>query len=1052
MKIKLFAFFLSMLMFFSCRSSFQKKEPIIPEWRGKLPGTDYFGSDRLWRLRDQVIFHLYDETGSGFNLTLTVRDMNVYCQGTRYFYVWVTAPDGSTAVSKILDDDGIISNDLKYKDGIADTFLDWRYREFHRTYSPGGNPPDKERSPFLDNPEKIPARQLTLKIRTGGKGLYRVFMAGSYDHWVSLTPDRPLYGAIHPGPGPLYLPIGQLSRTFLYAPEKTSDICIAISEETQPYNWQASLRSSDGKEAAALKAQNSYNYLIARSCAKGVYRLDLNGKTSGANLHLSGIPALFCPDEKTALLFQGAVLYYKGYPCYHQHQKTLLEWALSLSKNELDIDTGTLDPQLILTDNRNEKTGGPTQEIRMADIIRLLTRQQIDNQAADFLTFRASDDSSFEKKFDYFNPKVNLLAQIASFRNKQNPLYENPALIKRVAAYTIVHELSRLNTFFWYQYRNESPVTIKGEPTSAFAAGYRSYWRLMHDSKHGLTLRHLQPAAEKILPKEIMWAWKLNLKQHVLSHMLIQQQECVNQWAYMLAHLSDVYVALGRDRDIKKMLKFQTHYFLTPGNTGKVDPDVHPFNITHAGNYLLNCDSGMTAGGVPSDGLGHDNEYCLETVTEITKVYKTLPDKRILKWLEEYYQLKTHLTMPKGPVYTNDPFSETCSPSDFNFRTRYYTHKSTTPEAFTLNYSYGKLWDKKYSPGPDIWPCMEQKPFIRTLGERYHFINTSHYYAITYTGPGGTDYMSFSQTVKESNSFRLAGYNGMHYGGLGRKAAKPGGISALWVKDCGPTILAGNQHAAFSHTVWGRLKKPICETWVEGFVDPYIVSSGYSHQAADFDPVKKVLRKTEKDFFAPFQTERTITFHDDHLVVDLEITALENFQMKELYECIPYFAENRVITLFKNLSDKGMQFQIPEAVLAYGTHTKPEPERSGENRSLPILSLHAFDISSGGSGSLILLDKTYQVKQTMPLKYRDIASPCGAFNLILPVTMKKGEKNKVRYIIFTHLPPHDTLDLTELAKSFFNRSFHYVQSTGNIRFHKNWPTSRKKNCNCLIWK
>ena len=45
------------------------------------PGTAYLGPDVLWRTREGLVFHMQDDVGTGFQVTFTVRDMNVYMQG-----------------------------------------------------------------------------------------------------------------------------------------------------------------------------------------------------------------------------------------------------------------------------------------------------------------------------------------------------------------------------------------------------------------------------------------------------------------------------------------------------------------------------------------------------------------------------------------------------------------------------------------------------------------------------------------------------------------------------------------------------------------------------------------------------------------------------------------------------------------------------------------------------------------------------------------------------------------------------------------------------------
>jgi hypothetical protein len=40
------------------------------------------------------------------------------------------------------------------------------------------------------------------------------------------------------------------------------------------------------------------------------------------------------------------------------------------------------------------------------------------------------------------------------------------------------------------------------------------------------------------------------------------------------------------------------------------------------------------------------------------------------------------------------------------------------------------------------------------------------------------------------------------FNGMGM-AAKPGGISALWIPECGPVILGSNHNVSYTNAVWG---------------------------------------------------------------------------------------------------------------------------------------------------------------------------------------------------------------------------------------------------------
>ena len=149
----------------------EKTKTPAPDWKGKSAGSAYLGEDVLWRPRENLLFHMKDELGSGFSLRFTVRDMNTYVHAPAPILFQVVGPDDRILVSARLEDDGITGGNFAHQDGIYDPFADFRYRQYHRANTPGGMPPGKSRSPYLRNPEKLPFRVVDLEVPAGGKGL-----------------------------------------------------------------------------------------------------------------------------------------------------------------------------------------------------------------------------------------------------------------------------------------------------------------------------------------------------------------------------------------------------------------------------------------------------------------------------------------------------------------------------------------------------------------------------------------------------------------------------------------------------------------------------------------------------------------------------------------------------------------------------------------------------------------------------------------------------------------------------------------------------------------
>lgn len=304
-----------------------------PAWRGTQPGTQWLGPDVLWRPREWLVFHLHDDQGGGFALDLTVRDLNVYMQGERPVAVSVVGPDDRVLTRRLLPDDGIGAGDHRYKDGMYDVFADFRYREWHRVHSPGGRPPGKARSPYLERPRELPARTLRLEVPDGGAGLYRVLLIASWDHFVSLTPDRPLRAGVHPGPGPLSVHGDRLEAAYLWIPSSAEHLGVSLMQEDAPFGATLGLYDQEGRAVATRQAQGPLAYIVDENpSGDSVYKVSVRDAGPGAGLHIRGVPPVLAPDAETARLLHGGLhIDAAGRPTLHRHQRLLDRWTDGLT-------------------------------------------------------------------------------------------------------------------------------------------------------------------------------------------------------------------------------------------------------------------------------------------------------------------------------------------------------------------------------------------------------------------------------------------------------------------------------------------------------------------------------------------------------------------------------------------------------------------------------------------------------------------------------------------------------------------------------------------------
>ncbi len=818
----------------------------------------FLGEDKYWRPRESMTFYLNDPQGGGFELKITVRDMNVYHQGERPVNAWVIAPDGKITTRLLIPDDGILYGDAKYRDGIFDIGCDMRYRDYHRYNSPGGYPPAKERSPFLSNPEKLPARTFNLKVPDNGKGIYRLALAASWDHWLSVTASRPLAAGIHPGLGAIYLHGDQLKESYLWIPENVKDVSIAVSEEIQPFNWSARLGD------IATVPKTGFNYRIRKNATGGqAVKVETSGKTTGASLHIQGVPMILCSDTETAATF------------------------------------GQWQP-----------------------------------------------------------PEVTTL------RNWHAP----PEFAKEMA------RIVRYNPSFTFSNQDLPTILDADKPFGTL----RSAWWPLND----ISMLEKFTANWAKLPENIREALALVCEQWGEAHLLMEQGLCTNQWTYDLAHLAGLARNTGIPR-LKEVLIYNTQRLCRENSLGRISPDIDNYALRSATRYDWAADNGTIDNGIQAEIFGHDSEYGLESNMNMAKVWAFTQSPEIVESLKKYYALKTHLTLSKTGGIPPNTYAMTCSPTDSNSRTRFYTHKSPIDDIHKL-IPYGRLWISEKDEKE--WPFMEKGPFVRNFNNRYYFVNTGSYYAIFYGGPPSPVASNWTHLSTDGASMEFDGFGGMGYGGW-NQPVKSGGLSAIWIPECGPALLANNHNIMYANALWGRLEKPLSAKSGPN-ADACMVADAFSDAQVEFNEKDRVFRRFGKIYGAPLRFERTVRINDHTLDVELAITAEADIKLQELNESIPIFADNRILTA------DGKVIEIPRAKVT-PTH---QPVCPGENPDMPRFKAAEIILKSAeGPGMAIKLDGPYQIRMAEVLRYRKEAAAMSGLTLELPKEWRQGETRRLTY-------------------------------------------------------
>ena len=927
-------------------------------------GNSFTGPDKFWRPRQSMVFYFHNQTGKGFKLDLTLRDMNVYQEGPRPAFAWAIGPDGKILTTQFIPDDGIETNNPLYKDGIADIGLDLRYREFHRKNSPGGLPPGKERSPLLEHPDRIPARTFTLTIPAAGQGTYRLAVGSCWDHWLSVTPDRPMPHAVYPGSGSLYLHPGQMPEAFLYLPENVKDLGLLITEEIAPFNWRGEVKIPGGKSLGNIAPKKFANYLFCRQpTGRQVVKLELQGASTGASLHLQGAPMLLCPDAATAELFHGGADLQAGRMIFHPGLKVLLDWALNLKADDLRLNDSV---RKSLEACRNGK-----------QVTAILAGQGIDSRRPDFGRL---------KNFG----EINLLADC--YRDLNDPAVSR-LLARRILLAAVMNKFMNFGPNFSFD-AAERPFAAGNKSGTALI---RSSWWPLNDALQAGAIAAVRKELPSLMTPAAAEALRELLRHWAAARYVMEQGECSNQWSYELVHLAEIAQAMPEDRLIDDILKFQIRRFTAVGGLGRTCPDRDSFALKSAVRKSYSADTGVIGGGVPAEIFGHDNEYCLESEANMAKVWRLTGNPEIITWLREYYQLKTHLTLPRQAAVPRQCFTDTCSPADINSRTRYYTHKTGLDAAMAKLIPYGQLWQGKTEER--VWPCFENGSFVREIDHQYFMFKTPSYYAVVFGGAVYPEYVSWNQTDDNGSSFEYVGVGGMGYGGYQYMAKKPGGISALWIKGSGPALLGNNHNVMYSNVLWGRVGKPLFAKWGNN-VDPRVVSDSYADAGFDYDAAAGKVTRSGTIPHTPLKFDRETTFSPNEITVRLTVTADEAVTLTQLHEAIPLYLEQRKLQRQTEKRSEFVDCPLPEPLVTDSHKSSDDRRNWGENPDLPEFTAGAVRLLDAGKhGIVITFDRPYRCTTAQPLRYRREAAAMGGISLALPTVWKKGQRESFSYRI-----------------------------------------------------
>ena len=140
-------------------------------------------AEQFFRLYEGITAYVNNPDGKDFTVGIDVRDINLYANGPREVLFKVYDSDGRPVVREVVPDDGCANANMPDRIGGWDHELQCFINHFAK-----GTMPSFRWGAWSDpgRLKTIVARTFDRPIKGGKKGIYRIVLAGTSDHFVTL--------------------------------------------------------------------------------------------------------------------------------------------------------------------------------------------------------------------------------------------------------------------------------------------------------------------------------------------------------------------------------------------------------------------------------------------------------------------------------------------------------------------------------------------------------------------------------------------------------------------------------------------------------------------------------------------------------------------------------------------------------------------------------------------------------------------------------------------------------------------------------------------------
>jgi len=309
-----------------------------------------------YRLYEGISLYVNNAAGEDFDVQLDVRDLNIYANGPREVMVKIYDPDGKPIVRQFIPDDGVVANDFPGRLGGWDHELAYAANLMAK-----GTLPTTRFSAWSD-PKRLAtlrARSFQFPVKAKGSGVYRVVIAGTTDHYVTVNITPGLPTAVGGHPSFLHAHHNMFQKRYVYVPRGTSGLFLILIEPDPPRSRTFKLTSPDGQVLFEGQAQGGYVHpdgkewnTVSANVSKYAGQLLTFEASDGpgdfmVNLVLTqpkkgafkdyvgmGSNALFAPDPETAMALRGGTTVVDDQLFWHPFQIRFHNWLAKHSFTE----------------------------------------------------------------------------------------------------------------------------------------------------------------------------------------------------------------------------------------------------------------------------------------------------------------------------------------------------------------------------------------------------------------------------------------------------------------------------------------------------------------------------------------------------------------------------------------------------------------------------------------------------------------------------------------------------------------------------------------------